>query len=296
MLILSKHENPDPQVSVLERAILECCRAEQVDCLVISPLYRIAESSKLWANLADRSDHAVLAGWFHPRPAHWLLRRHQIVIEESCILDLRTFADAFSVLAAAASLGAGVASETVSPNASQELRAVTRARWYPVLDGSRCVNCQHCLQFCLFGVYDLDAAGRVRVQNPDQCKNGCPACSRICPQSAIMFPLYEKDSAIAGAPGEYVIPDAAAKRMFYARTKQPCPACGQKAARKSPPSASSDRLCPECGRPLPDGVQPNSSASDTSPETNRSDQAVKPAFDDLDLLVDQLDQAMQRRD
>ena len=68
-----------------------------------------------------------------------------------------------------------------------------------MLDGSRCVNCQHCLQFCLFGVYTLDAQGNVAVSRPDQCKPGCPACSRVCPQGAIMFPLYERDAAIAGA-------------------------------------------------------------------------------------------------
>src|SRR4029077_7187755 len=35
--------------------------------------------------------------------------------------------------------------------------------------------------------------------NQDQCKRGCPACSRVCPEHAIMFPDY-KTPAIAGAP------------------------------------------------------------------------------------------------
>src|SRR5207302_6046724 len=35
--------------------------------------------------------------------------------------------------------------------------------------------------------------------NQDNCKRGCPACSRVCPEHAIMFPDY-KTPAIAGAP------------------------------------------------------------------------------------------------
>src|SRR5262249_33966256 len=36
-------------------------------------------------------------------------------------------------------------------------------------------------------------------ENQDNCKRGCPACSRVCPEHAIMFPEY-KTPAIAGAP------------------------------------------------------------------------------------------------
>ena len=74
----------------------------------------------------------------------------------------------------------------------------TLRRWYPVIDYSRCTNCLECLDFCLFGVYGVDALERIIVENPDQCKKGCPACSRVCPQQAIMFPEY-KSPVIAGA-------------------------------------------------------------------------------------------------
>src|SRR5947209_10363471 len=72
-------------------------------------------------------------------------------------------------------------------------------RWYPVIDYSRCTNCMECIDFCLFGVYGVDALDRIMVENQDQCKRGCPACSRVCPEHAIMFPDY-KTPAIAGAP------------------------------------------------------------------------------------------------
>ena len=69
--------------------------------------------------------------------------------------------------------------------------------WFPVIDVARCTQCQQCLGFCLFGVYAL-VDGKVVVQNPEGCKTNCPACARICPQVAIIFPKYES-GAIAGA-------------------------------------------------------------------------------------------------
>ena len=48
-----------------------------------------------------------------------------------------------------------------------------------------------CLSFCLFGVYGVDEERKLQVQNQDQCKTNCPACSRVCPEAAIMFPKYK---------------------------------------------------------------------------------------------------------
>jgi Pyruvate/2-oxoacid:ferredoxin oxidoreductase delta subunit len=63
--------------------------------------------------------------------------------------------------------------------------------WFPVIDYDRCTNCMQCLSFCLFGVYGVDAQSRLQVQNQDNCKTNCPACSRVCPEAAIMFPKYK---------------------------------------------------------------------------------------------------------
>src|SRR5688572_7576418 len=63
--------------------------------------------------------------------------------------------------------------------------------WFPVIDYDRCTNCMQCLSFCLFGVYGADADGHIQVQNQDNCKTNCPACSRVCPEAAIMFPKYK---------------------------------------------------------------------------------------------------------
>ena len=63
--------------------------------------------------------------------------------------------------------------------------------WFPVIDYDRCTNCMQCLSFCLFGVYGVDGEHRIQVQNNDNCKTNCPACSRVCPEAAIMFPKYK---------------------------------------------------------------------------------------------------------
>lgn len=64
--------------------------------------------------------------------------------------------------------------------------------WFPVIDQDRCTNCKQCLSFCLFGVFGLGSDGHVEVQHPANCKTGCPACSRVCPTVAIVFPKYDK--------------------------------------------------------------------------------------------------------
>ncbi|MCX7824051.1 MAG: ferredoxin family protein [Verrucomicrobiae bacterium] len=73
-------------------------------------------------------------------------------------------------------------------------------RWYPVIDYSRCGNCLECVDFCLFGVFGVDDHQRLIVENPDNCKPGCPACARVCEKNAVMFPMHDQP-AIAGAAG-----------------------------------------------------------------------------------------------
>jgi ferredoxin len=94
----------------------------------------------------------------------------------------------------------GVALKPEEPRfAPEQLLKPPERRWYPVIDYSRCTNCMECIDFCLFGVYGVDGVDRIFVENQDSCKKGCPACSRVCPEHAIMFPDH-KTPAIAGAP------------------------------------------------------------------------------------------------
>jgi Pyruvate/2-oxoacid:ferredoxin oxidoreductase delta subunit len=71
--------------------------------------------------------------------------------------------------------------------------------WFPVIDYARCTNCMQCLSFCLFDVYGVSKEGKLQVQQPTNCKTNCPACSRVCPEVAIVFPKY-KAGPINGEP------------------------------------------------------------------------------------------------
>jgi Pyruvate/2-oxoacid:ferredoxin oxidoreductase delta subunit len=62
--------------------------------------------------------------------------------------------------------------------------------WFPVIDFGRCTNCMQCLSFCLFDVYGVSTEGKIQVQHENHCKTDCPACSRVCPEVAILFPKY----------------------------------------------------------------------------------------------------------
>lgn len=109
------------------------------------------------------------------------------------------------VSATASTPGARVASRDIAgldangisaltESASVELQAARSGEWkpwFPVIDYDRCTNCMQCLSFCLFGVYGVDDAQKIQVQNNDNCKTNCPACSRVCPEAAIMFPKYK---------------------------------------------------------------------------------------------------------
>jgi len=70
--------------------------------------------------------------------------------------------------------------------------------WFPVIDHDRCTDCMQCLSFCLFDVYGVTKGGGIKVQNQDNCKTDCPACSRVCPEVAILFPKY-REGPINGA-------------------------------------------------------------------------------------------------
>jgi Pyruvate/2-oxoacid:ferredoxin oxidoreductase delta subunit len=63
--------------------------------------------------------------------------------------------------------------------------------WFPVIDFSRCTNCMQCLTFCLFDVYGVSTDKKIEVRNATNCKTDCPACSRVCPEVAILFPKYK---------------------------------------------------------------------------------------------------------
>ena len=121
--------------------------------------------------------------------------------------------------------------------------------WFPVIDYDRCRNCKQCLNFCLFGVYQLSEEGKVEVRNPAGCKTNCPACARMCPQKAIIFPKYA-EAPINGDESSMGVPpmdsdhgqDARATGDIYDRIRRR--GAGQKRFSREAPEPSGGRLCP----------------------------------------------------
>ncbi|WP_372751378.1 ATP-binding protein [Labilibaculum sp.] len=70
--------------------------------------------------------------------------------------------------------------------------------WYPVIDYDRCNACRKCLNFCLFSVYSVEDDGTVVVSASANCKDMCPACARVCPQNAIIFPKHAESPIDGG--------------------------------------------------------------------------------------------------
>ncbi|WP_020473545.1 4Fe-4S dicluster domain-containing protein [Zavarzinella formosa] len=152
----------------------------------------------------------------------------------------------------------------------EQLLAPPNRRWYPVIDYSRCTNCLECLDFCLFGVYGVDRLDRILVESQDNCKKGCPACSRVCPEQAIMFPEY-KTPAIAGAPvGEISGLKIDLSRLFGGEEKD----------------AVSQAIAERDRELVADGRQAVGTAVGLAKRQPASPAAAK---DDLDKLMDDLD-------
>lgn len=246
-------------------------------------IYHLPDESDAWSAFPAASGRWVFASWLHPRPAGISLSRHGHDIKPSMLLNMGAHHTADECLKAIID-ALELPDNKAGPSGTiSEISEEVSERWYPVIDASRCTDCGNCLQFCIFNVYEYDDSRRVVAASPDSCKPGCPACSRICPQGAIIFPLYKRDDAIAGAPGMFVSPDAAARRMRYIRAKIPCPVCGQIAD----PSHTRNwdaaaEVCDECGCPPASHAEPASGLN-------------QDAIDDIDLLINDLENLTRGR-
>jgi len=182
-------------------AVLERAQEAGLDCVVTDDLCHLAgRRDERLAELVE-APHLWIAAC-HPRAVRWLLHRGGVDLPPDRVtwLDLRAAppADAAEMLPAPAPRR--TTARTVEP-------ADDWPAWFPVLDLDRCTHCGKCLSFCLFGVF-AKVDGKVVVRQPHQCKTNCPACARVCPQTAIVFPKY-KSAPVNGGEDQADAPEPA---------------------------------------------------------------------------------------
>lgn len=187
---------------------------KSIDLTIIPHLYDLESTGPTLEFLREIEGPMIVISWLYPRAAFWTLRTAGIagrlgkVPEDDgqgeravWCLGMHARVDAQSILDDVDRISAGKTEEVLSGTADmhEPVRRVetTHERWYPVIDRDRCSGCLECLNFCLFGVYGMDTDDDILIEQPDACRAGCPACSRICPEGAIMFPQHT-DPAISG--------------------------------------------------------------------------------------------------
>lgn len=176
---------PEDRAQVVIRALKEAGLAPAV---VPDLCGMAARREAALAEWARRPGLRIVA--CHPRAVAGLFEAADLALpgRGAEVINLRekTPAEALEALGVA---GASLRPCDAGPPAADPPRAADWFPWFPVIDRRRCTACRQCADFCLFGVYAVES-GRVEVRNPSNCKTHCPACARICPQAAIMFPKH----------------------------------------------------------------------------------------------------------
>lgn len=76
-----------------------------------------------------------------------------------------------------------------------------KTEWYPVIDKDKCTSCLACVNFCTHGVYSIKD-GKPKVENKNNCIEGCTSCEKICPVQAITHFGNNKETKESCCSGE----------------------------------------------------------------------------------------------
>ena len=187
---------------------------KSIDLTIIPHLYDLEPTGPTMDFLREIETPMIVISWLYPRAAFWTLRTAGITgrlgngpddrddgARPIWCIGVHARVDSKAILDGVDLILAGDSQNLLTPTAAlgepRRLGEETHDRWYPVIDRDRCSGCLECLNFCLFGVYGMDGDDDILIEQPDACRAGCPACSRICPEGAIMFPQHT-DPAISG--------------------------------------------------------------------------------------------------
>jgi Pyruvate/2-oxoacid:ferredoxin oxidoreductase delta subunit len=132
----------------------------------------------------------------HERAVRGLLAVAQVE-GEVAVVDARGQGDADQLVPQVRAFVASGPTPVQTDAESAPSSAAALEGWFPVIDYERCSRCMKCLTFCLFDVYAAGVRG-VEVEQPGNCKPGCPACARVCPNGAIVFPKSPEECLNGG--------------------------------------------------------------------------------------------------
>ena len=195
-ILLCECANADIIASGVKQAVIAGLEDAGIDAYRVPDLCRLAaDRDPALGALAAPGGLTVIA--CHPRAVRWLIDAAGCELDPQSlrVLNMRTM-EAGQIIQQALADGGASAADIAPPLPGQDAEWPP---WFPVIDYERCGNCRQCLNFCLFGVYGLEGEEKIAIDEADACRAGCPACSRICPEGAIMFPMH-KDPGIAGDP------------------------------------------------------------------------------------------------
>jgi len=184
--------------------VLSAIKASGVEFEAVPDLCRMCAERdpalKRWAGAESLRIFAC-----YPRAVKWLFRAGGAPLPEAGVefVNMRAAGLKFQISNLTFEIGDSKLQEKEPDLQSEdsdlkfEVREGDWIPWFPVIDYDRCESCKRCLDFCLFGVYELSGDDKVEVRNPANCKTNCPACAKTCPNSAIIFPKYS-DGPING--------------------------------------------------------------------------------------------------
>ncbi len=174
------------------RSVLERLKKSSQDVFCVDDLCALAaKQDPLFTQWAKQDDLIVLACF--PRVVKALFAHANTNLSPSGkMINLRTMQNPESVIEVINSICDISENDNLKEPISISASDPDWQPWFPLIDYDRCKNCKQCLNFCLFGVYSMNDQGHVQVSGPHQCKTNCPACARVCPYAAIIFPKYEK--------------------------------------------------------------------------------------------------------
>jgi heterodisulfide reductase subunit A-like polyferredoxin len=187
ILYCSCSHYPDLVPSEKRKAVLSALNARAVEVVVVSDLCKMAAKKDPALALMRDSDELVIVAC-HPRAVHALFHAAGASLKDRKVEILNMRTQNADEIVQRLTAGVGVAQRKPELVEGRPDKSDDWTPWFPVIDRGRCKNCKQCLSFCLFGVYEENEKGQVVVKNPRKCKTNCPACSRICPEVAIIFP------------------------------------------------------------------------------------------------------------